>query len=684
MILLKNLIIPLILFVLIFFALFAQTFFYYSKNLPNIEEIIKYKPKTITKIYDRNNLLYGLFFDEKREYRKIDKIPLMIRNAFISAEDKNFLKHSGYDPIGYLKALISFIKEGKLRGASTITQQITKGFLLSGERTFERKVKELILAIRLEDALSKNKILEIYLNEVYLGENSYGVVAASKTYFSKDLDELTPGEAAFLAALPKSPKQYNPKVNISNAINRRNFVLKEMYQNGYLDKKIKDDEIKKDLIINLNKISNVQKNYKLLEGFIADEIRSEIQNLFGSGFLSRGGVSITTSINTNMQQKSNDLLISELINLDIKNNNFKPTIFNSNIKDFDKNDWEIFFRDSIKKKSNNIWDLGVIKKNNDEKYLLKTDKSDILFDLNFPYEKTPVFTTGDVVYYSVDKDQKNLTYKQIPFFDGGIIIYDRKLDDILVLNGGFNYLSSNLNMVTERKENFKKALIPFLQFIMIDKNLLSKPNIDFFDILNKKKKFLENIYIDSIRDNSNIIEIKKKYISELGLNYLSSINEKNHFFTDTNDVLFNTELTLYDLLNYYRLFLTRNLPSKNKLLKKVSDGKKILFNSKDNNYDFQNLSYEPSKKIPDLLIRNKEISDILNLKKFSVKNFIERENNLNFYGWNIFEKQMGYNLFIGFDNSKIIGCYITQDSSEKKNSSDLLYNSCLNIVKKLF
>ena len=311
--LLKKLLIPLILFSLIFFALFAYTFFYYSKNLPNIDEITEYKPKTITKIYDRNDLLYGLFFDEKREYRDIDKIPLMIRNAFISAEDKNFFKHSGYDFIGYLKALISFIKEGKLRGASTITQQVTKGFLLSGERTFERKVKELILALRLEDALSKNKILEIYLNEVYLGENSYGVVAASKTYFSKDLDELTPGEAAFLAALPKSPKQYNPKVNISNAINRRNFVLKEMYQNGYLDKKIKDAEIKKDLIINFNKISNVHKNYKLLEGFIADEIRSDIQKLFGSGFLSRGGLSITTSINARMQQKSNDLLIRELI-----------------------------------------------------------------------------------------------------------------------------------------------------------------------------------------------------------------------------------------------------------------------------------------------------------------------------------------------------------------------------------
>jgi hypothetical protein len=130
--------------------------------------------------------------------------------------------------------------------------------------------------------------------------------------------------------------------------------------------------------------------------------------------------------------------------------------------------------------------------------------------------------------------------------------------------------------------------------------------------------------------------------------------------------------------------LNRKLPSENKLLKKVSDGKKILYNSKDNYYDFQNHSYKSSETIPNLLIRNKDISEVFNLKKFSVKNFDRQKKIFNFYGWNIFEKENGYNLFIGFDNSKIIGCYITLDSLDKKNSSNSLYNSCLNIVKKLF
>ena len=294
--------------------------------MPNIHEIINYKPKTITKIYDKNNKLIGLFFDEKREFRNINKIPPTLIYAFISAEDKNFFNHRGYDPFGYFKAIISFLRDGKLRGASTITQQITKGFLLSGERTFERKIKEFILALRLENALSKSEILELYLNEVYLGENSYGVVSASNTYFAKDLNELTPGEAAFLASLPKSPDQYNPKINITNAVNnRRNFVLKEMFQNRYINETVFKNELKKGLITNLSNNYKDKNNYKLLEGFLADEIRLDLNYLFDNNFLSTNNVKINTSLDLDLQIKSNKILNNELINLDKKNNFYTTT-----------------------------------------------------------------------------------------------------------------------------------------------------------------------------------------------------------------------------------------------------------------------------------------------------------------------------------------------------------------------
>ncbi|MFL2801411.1 MAG: transglycosylase domain-containing protein [Paracoccaceae bacterium] len=683
MIILKKLIIPLILIILIFFTLFYYTLIHYSKNLPDIEEITKYKPKTISKIYDRDNSLLGLFFDEKREYRKIDKIPFLIRNAFISAEDKNFFKHNGYDLLGYLKAFISFIKEGKLRGASTITQQITKGFLLSGERTFERKIKELILALRLEKALSKNEILEIYLNEVYLGENTYGVVAASKTYFSKDLNELTPGEAAFLAALPKSPEQYSPKNKISNATNRRNFVLKEMFQNGYIDNNIKNVEVKKDLITNFNSILVVKKNYKLLEGFLADEIKAEFLSLFGNTFLSNGSLNINTSIELGLQKKSKNLLISELITLDKKSNIFKPPIFNINTKNYKKKDWEIFFKDKNQNKNKTPWDLGVIAKKDDGNFLLKIKNSEKLINLQFPYEKYPFFSTGDVIYFEEYKYGSHLEYKQIPFFDGGLIILDRDTEEIIVLNGGFNYFTTNINMVTEWKENFKKALVPFLLFIMIDQNVLSASKQGSFSNLDKQKKIFDEIYSDSITDNSNIITINKNHISDLGLKFLTNIN-KNNLLIENNKITFNTDLTLYDLINYYKLLINMNLYSYSKLIKQVSRSKEIIFDSNYIKSDFEKLSFLSSGKLTDSLIKNEKILEFFNLKKFSAINFVEQINNDIFYGWNTFDEQKNYDLFVGFDNSKIIGCFINKESTNKKIKSNLLHNSCLNLVKKLF
>ena len=490
--LIKKIFIPLVLFNLISIILFYNAYIYYSKNLPNIHEIINYKPKTITKIYDKNNKLIGLFFDEKREFRNINKIPPTLINAFISAEDKNFFKHRGYDPFGYFKAIISFLRDGKLRGASTITQQITKGFLLSGERTFERKIKEFILALRLENALSKNEILELYLNEVYLGENSYGVVAASNTYFAKDLNELTPGEAAFLASLPKSPDQYNPKINITNAINRRNFVLKEMFQNRYINETVFNNELKKGLITNLSNNYKDKNNYRLLEGFLADEIRLDLNYLFDNNFLSSGNVKINTSLDYDLQIKSNKTLNNELINLDRKNNFIQPPIKSLESFNFDFKNWKEILQNFDKQKIISSWDLGIIAKIENNDFYLKTKNFENLFKLHFPYLINPSFSIGDIVYYKIDKNSGRFIYQQVPNFDGGVLILERDTNKILALNGGFNYFTSGLNMVTEKKQNLKKALFPFFNFLILDQRILLTL-IRFKFNLNIQKKFKNKI-----------------------------------------------------------------------------------------------------------------------------------------------------------------------------------------------
>ncbi|MGV6847454.1 MAG: penicillin-binding protein 1A [Marinibacterium sp.] len=208
----------------------------YGRDLPSYESLAQYQPPTISRIYSGEGRLIDEFAKERRLFAPADEIPDLVKQAFISAEDKNFYVHKGYDLRGIAAAAFQAVQSrgANVRGASTITQQVMKNFLLSSDRTAERKIKEIILAVRVERAMDKEKILELYLNEIFLGQNSYGVASAAQTYFNKTLDELTPGEAAYLAALAQRPGNLHPVRQKDAAIARRNYVLREMYENGYI------------------------------------------------------------------------------------------------------------------------------------------------------------------------------------------------------------------------------------------------------------------------------------------------------------------------------------------------------------------------------------------------------------------------------------------------------------------
>ena len=202
----------------------GAVFWTYTRDLPNHEELATYTPKTISRIYSGEGRMIDEFAEERRLFAPADEIPDLVKQAFISAEDKNFYTHHGYDARGIAAAVVEAVKSRgqNVRGASTITQQVMKNFLLGGERRIERKIKEIILATRIEETLSKERILELYLNEIYLGANSYGVAAAAQTYFNKTLGELTAQEAAYLAALPKKPAALHPVRDKADAKDRRN------------------------------------------------------------------------------------------------------------------------------------------------------------------------------------------------------------------------------------------------------------------------------------------------------------------------------------------------------------------------------------------------------------------------------------------------------------------------------
>ena len=220
--------------------LIAAVFWWHARDLQTNAELAEYEPATLSRVYAADGSVMAEFARERRLFTPVDEIPDLVKNAFISAEDRNFYSHAGVDWVGFAKAAVDNVRRAssgrRLRGASTITMQVVKNFLLSGDRQISRKIKEVILALRIEEAVSKDQILELYLNEIFLGSNAYGVTSAADRYFKKRLEDLTPAEAAYLAALPKAPSNLHPVRHNAYATDRRNYVLKEMRENGFIDR----------------------------------------------------------------------------------------------------------------------------------------------------------------------------------------------------------------------------------------------------------------------------------------------------------------------------------------------------------------------------------------------------------------------------------------------------------------
>ena len=287
----------------------------FSNNIPDYKFLKNYKPPVSSKVYSGNGELVADFSKEKRIFVPYSSIPKNIINAFLSAEDKNFFSHPGVDAKGVIRATIkniqNVITSKRLEGASTITQQVAKNFLLTNEVSINRKIKEAILAFRIERALSKERILELYLNQIYLGSGAYGVAAASLEYFDKSIKELNLEEAALLAALPKAPSKYNPYQNIELAKFRRNLVLKNILENKFIDKKTYED-LKK------SKIKLKKKKRIFLEDaqYYIEDVRKNIIEKLTYDKVYKQGFNINTPINLELQTIATESLRKGLIEYD--------------------------------------------------------------------------------------------------------------------------------------------------------------------------------------------------------------------------------------------------------------------------------------------------------------------------------------------------------------------------------
>ena len=439
----------------------------FSNNIPDYKFLKNYKPPVSSKVYSGNGDLVADFSTEKRVFVPYSSIPQNVINAFLSAEDKNFFSHPGVDAKGVLRATINNIQNiltsKRLEGASTITQQVAKNFLLTNEVSLNRKIKEAILAFRIERALTKERIIELYLNQIYLGSGAYGVAAASLEYFDKSIKELNYEEAALLAALPKAPSKYNPYKNIELAKFRRNLVLKNLLENDFIDKKKYEILKNKEIVLKKNK-----KIFLEDAQFYIEDVRKNIIEKLSYEKVYKQGFNINTPINLELQKIATDVLRKGLISYD-KRKGWHGVLENK------KNDsnWSKDLNNHQLEKSLN-WKIAIIKKIRQFSVEIElSNKSDGIIeykDISWTKKEfNDLFKVGDLIYVQNIRDNK-YAIKQIPKINGGIVVMDPYTGRVLALSGGFSFKNSEFNRATQALRQPGSAFKPFVYALALENN----------------------------------------------------------------------------------------------------------------------------------------------------------------------------------------------------------------------
>ncbi|WP_171115454.1 PBP1A family penicillin-binding protein [Ruegeria sp. HKCCA5463] len=457
----------------------GAVFWMYGRDLPSHESLAQYKPPTISRIYSGEGQLIDEFAQERRLFTPSAEIPDLVKQAFISAEDKNFYTHQGYDPRGIVAAGVEAVrtKGGTVRGASTITQQVMKNFLLSGDRRAERKIKEIILATRLEDTLDKEQILELYLNEIFLGQNSYGVTAAAQTYFNKTLQELAPHEAAMLAAMPKAPSDYHPVREKERLLARRNYVLREMYQNGYIDQATYESEVEMPLRSVQNGDFESFRTALPPRDYFTDEIRRQLSEDFGEGEFFTGGFTVRASVDEEMQVEAAKALRTALQKYDRSRGKWRGTgEVISEEKLADEAQWREALslleipRDVVLPTR---WYPAVVLNVSDQQLTVGIEdgpadgtipRSDIKW---MQGDFAANFKRGDVILV-VEGEEGQWSARQVPEVQGAFVAMDVNSGRVLAMQGGFSYQDTVFNRATQAQRQPGSSFKPFVYAAALD------------------------------------------------------------------------------------------------------------------------------------------------------------------------------------------------------------------------
>jgi penicillin-binding protein 1A len=574
-------------------------FWVYGRDLPSHKFLAQYKPPTISRIYSAEGKIIDEFAKERRLFTPANEIPNLIKHAFISAEDKNFYNHPGYDLRGILSALVDAVQSrGKrIRGASTITQQVMKNFLLDGSRRAERKVREIILATRIEGSLSKEQILELYLNEIFLGQNSYGVTAASQTYFNKTLDELAPNEAAFLAALPKAPSDYHPVREKKRLLERRNYVLKEMFQNDYLSKEVYEYELTQPIKSVQGQDYTGFRSELPSRNYFTDEIRRQLSRTFGEEEFFTGGMTVRSTFDPFLQQRAALALQRGLEKYDRIQGVWRGTGKKIPFEILsDEKKWQESLaslklpRDinldgqwipaAILGIENSKLRIGIegIKETavgnwippSDITWVRKFLKSGKLVDVSGKF--SDFLNLGDVVLVrklnDPDGNFVRWSLRQVSEVQGAFMAMDVNNGRVIAMQGGFSYESSVFNRATQANRQPGSSFKPFVYASALDSGyspatvVIDAPiEIDTPQGLWRPKNYNDKFYGPTplrtgIEMSRNLMTIR--LAREVGLDIIANYAEKFGVYDDMKEFLANSlgseETTLYRMVAAYAMF----------------------------------------------------------------------------------------------------------------------------------
>jgi penicillin-binding protein 1A len=691
-------------FVIIFsitILLFAfSSLWYFSIGLPDYKKLSNYQPPISSRVYSEDGNLIAEYALEKRLFVPFDSIPKKVINSFLSAEDKNFFNHPGVDAKGILRAIIKNIKNisqnKRLEGASTITQQVAKNFLLTNEVSMKRKIKEAILAFRIERAYTKERILELYLNQIYLGQGTYGIAAASLEYFDKPIKELTYSDAALLAALPKAPSKYNPYRYPKIAEFRRNLVLQNLEENKFISKK----QLKKfrNLKINLKKrkieIVNEANSY-------TEEVRRSVNENYGFEKLYSQGLSIRTPLNIKYQIQAIKSLRRGIQDYD-KRHGWRGPITNK-IKD--KN-WEKKLK-KFKLDPTLKWEFAEIVGLNDLVIKFKIinknkknvdgtlSKNNVKWTLSKNQLISTKYKIGDIIF--VKRENNYWSLKQYPKVNGGIVILDPFNGNVKALAGGFNYKSSEFNRVTQAKRQPGSAFKPIVYAAALENGfapnsiILDAPFVESQGVGLKnwkpenygKKFYGPTTFRKGIEYSRNLMTVRVAKI--LGLSEILELSKKLNIYDEIPELLSVSlgaaETSLMSLTSAYAPFVNGGKKIKPNLISRIQDRRgKTIFKIKNraclgcDKFIDQSDNYPKIENTNERVISEETAFQMVSILKGVVERGTAKKlrtlkvplagktgtTNDNYDAWFIgFSSNLVIGVYIGFDNPKTLGKFET-------------------------